>query len=69
MITAQQITEVINRTYEGVDKAKFGNLLTKERDPNGYPVYNQMAWNVFLNTYVHTLGQVIKSQEPKNENK
>ena len=43
MLTSQEIANIINTTYEGIEKSKCGKMTTGERDPNNNIVYNGFA--------------------------
>lgn len=48
MLTSQEIANIINTTYEGIEKSKCGKMTTGERDPNNNIVYNGFALQTFF---------------------
>lgn len=47
-MTAKQITDMINAIWEGVENSKVGNMILKEKNEEGFPVYNNLSYNTFL---------------------
>ena len=48
MLNPNEVSQMIDVIYQGVEKSKCGKLLTGEKDPNGNLVYNGFALQTFM---------------------